>query len=213
MRGDHKWHANPAGAGEQNRANVEAAETMGPPPRVRGAAEATPPVGHGCGTNPAGAGSRVRGRTVPGRRWDQPRGCGEQTAGPPAPDEAQGPTPHARGPRGGGSTMQAPRGTNPACAGTTPEPQGSYQGSGGQPRMRGTTNCATSSSTRGRDQPRMRGDHRSIMWAHRLVWGPTPHARGPQCGRRRPGVDSVASFASSRLWHTFREGDHAPVRR
>lgn len=52
----------------------------------------------------------------------QPRGCGERRVGFLGNMTSAGPMPHARGPLDQDRRVDQPRGTNPACAGTTQRP-------------------------------------------------------------------------------------------
>ncbi len=148
MRGDHPSQT------------VSWLGSSGPPPHARGPRRALAQLQDRAGTTPACAGTTRGGLRTGRTRRDHPRMRGDHTTAQRTPVEYQGPPPHARGPQHRPVCMLHPRGTTPACAGTT--------GRGpGRP-----------SATR--DHPRMRGDHLICASVAMYPWGPPPHARGPQ---------------------------------
>ncbi|MDQ1051970.1 hypothetical protein QFZ76_010295 [Streptomyces sp. V4I2] len=108
----------PRGCGEQSRSDLKPGDLLGPSPRVRGAGRRVR-AGHAAeGTIPAGAGSsRRRGRRA-SRRWDHPRGCGEQLNAISPEAAARGPSPRVRGAGRGRTRSSARRGAIPAGAGS-----------------------------------------------------------------------------------------------
>ncbi len=155
-------------------------------------------------TIPACAGSTRRPPRSARGQGDHPRVRGEHGILAGALLLAVGPSPRARGARGGGPCAGARVGTIPACAGSTPAPS------------------TTGSSSR--DHPRVRGEHESGGGAGGAQAGPSPRARGaPLTSALRP-VDrgTIPACAGSTLIagldlsgggdHPRVRGEHSPTR-
>ncbi len=138
----------------------------GPPPRARGPRVQGSPVSRGAGTTPACAGTTCAASPRRTRCRDHPRVRGDHLALSRKELALMGPPPRARGPLRDDAAHDPPRGTTPACAGTTWP--------------------ATQATARIGDHPRVRGDHSSPICHEPSGAGPPPRARGPLRPGRRP---------------------------
>ncbi len=175
--GDH-----PRGCGEQISRARPSPTTLGPSPRVRGAGQRRPAFLPAAGTIPAGAGSRYRGPGPRPRRWDHPRGCGEQRAAEGIHDARQGPSPRVRG-------AEPPGFLQPPVAGTIPAGAGSRS-------------CRGAASAGGRDHPRGCGEQAATARAGSTCGGPSPRVRGadraPTRSANFPGTIPAGAGSRSR---------------
>ncbi len=106
--------------GDDSRISVLLIVVTGPTPPARGRPPRQRPGGTKTRTNPACAGTTTGPTSARLARADQPRLRGDDDAAFGALADGAGPTPPARGRPGGRAAAAGGRGTNPACAGTTP---------------------------------------------------------------------------------------------
>ena len=123
--------------GEQPDRALRLAGQRGPSPRARGAGRQRGPHRHRPGTIPACAGSRARQQRQLLRRRDHPRVRGEQSESRNAGISALGPSPRARGAGSNSAVTVPPRGTIPACAGSSCSFFVSFPTATDHPRVRG----------------------------------------------------------------------------
>ncbi len=157
-RGRGRPRDHPRVRGEHDSRNTSPAAYQGPSPRARGAPRLYPRAGPVPGTIPACAGSTKLNQYLRDAIRDHPRVRGEHTIRHPATSTNVGPSPRARGARGGHGAGGGRRGTIPACAGST------------------GVRCSVRLWTG--DHPRVRGEHSSPALAKHADWGPSPRARG-----------------------------------
>ncbi len=165
--------------GEQIESVVTTTTPLGPSSRARGAVP--PGITHhtkrGLSPRARGAEDRAHGmqrppRTIPacagsssprtGRsaeRRDHPRVRGEQAAGRKALISALGPSPRARGADPAGLHRARPRGTIPACAGSSRTSRaGRMEETWTIPACAGSSSTTLNPNRSSRDHPRVRGE-------------------------------------------------------
>ena len=87
----------PRGCGENFEPQLCVERHGGSPPRMRGKPAGSSPLGFHHGITPADAGKTNSNYPFGGKRWDHPRGCGENLYCPTAQKRKLGSPPRMRG--------------------------------------------------------------------------------------------------------------------
>ena len=109
----------PRGCGENHEGKVVSAVHQGSPPRMRGKPVTKQLWHRRVGITPADAGKTRHAMLAANRRWDHPRGCGENGAIKDSGNRTKGSPPRMRGKRAIDEFRKAFPGITPADAGKT----------------------------------------------------------------------------------------------
>ena len=113
-----KWD-HPRGCGENHEGKVVSAVHQGSPPRMRGKPVTKQLWHRRVGITPADAGKTRHAMLAANRRWDHPRGCGENGAIKDSGNRTKGSPPRMRGKRSVWPMNVPAEGITPADAGKT----------------------------------------------------------------------------------------------
>ena len=189
----------PRMCGEHANQSINAAQTVGSSPHVRGAHAQGRPLAGGAGIIPACAGSTWSSRHPLGTPRDHPRMCGEHFVQCELVPVYRGSSPHVRGARVERGRDVLGVGIIPACAGSTlmksspliayvgssphvrgalPSPRAEVRDYGIIPACAGSTRLLSHLQRSRWDHPRMCGEH-GVGRAHfPFRPGSSPHVRG-----------------------------------